>query len=136
MDIRYFYCKHCGIKYEHQMSGYPAFDDKSSEDYCNTCNTIIQNALKKVPIKVSKRYVKYIPKNISEKLRNDINTKFTLALYTNSIRTIIECKDYIPIKIDDPDNPGETIILYCSENEDVITEARISVDTGEIIEII
>lgn len=42
MDIQIFYCKACGIEYQHQCSGEGCFEEKSSRDYCSHCHTAIK----------------------------------------------------------------------------------------------
>lgn len=53
----YKYCIHCGIRYLYQASGYGCHRAENNDKYCPECTTAINETLKKMPIKVKKRFI-------------------------------------------------------------------------------
>lgn len=51
MDIYSKRCKHCGIEYLFQASGEGCLERPESANYCGECQTVIDEALKKIPVK-------------------------------------------------------------------------------------
>jgi hypothetical protein len=50
------YCKHCGIAYSFQGSGWGAGEYNNSE-YCPECYEAVHTALSKIPLKVGKKFI-------------------------------------------------------------------------------
>lgn len=57
-------CKHCGINYIWQGSGYSCYDNYNNRDYCPICQKAIIEALEKISIK---RKVEYVETILTEK---------------------------------------------------------------------
>lgn len=52
MIVKFHQCTHCGVKYEYQHSGFRSVPQLCSNDYCEECQVAIDNALKRIPVKV------------------------------------------------------------------------------------
>ena len=50
-------CNHCGVVYPYHPSTYGSMPEYNDSDHCENCAKVVAEALKAVPVKVSKRWV-------------------------------------------------------------------------------
>lgn len=101
-------CGHCGSHYPHYTSGHQCHTDPSSETHCGDCNTIMKAALKDVPVKFKREFLRATDVTIEQ-----IKEWARIAREKNPTgprRVIMNLTD-----LDDPDNRNITGCVWGGE---------------------